>query len=363
MSDAGRCPHCKTELPEAATFCAACGRRVEGWKVDQNTTPALGETALPGGDDATRQMQPTPSLLRAAAISVKKGGVADKKGAATKRAATKRAATKVGDTKGSDPKGSDPKGSGRRPHRSRLPLMMAMLLVAAAGGAGGFLIVRGRVRRAPPQPKPPAVTALPSVTAPAAPVVVAPSGAPATPPAPKVTMRKNNAGKKAHVISSVPVAVKADKKPKKVAASSSAGLPHKSVTTDSKALTMPTAQRETTGESGAPTPAAANDSDDKEVAEARIDADSVRLVVRLHLPQVRSCYARAFKDGSPGGAVELGFAIDGQGHAKNVRTETNTTDSEPLARCLEARVKEWQFPRPVGGDYELIYPFVFAPGS
>jgi hypothetical protein len=26
-------------------------------------------------------------------------------------------------------------------------------------------------------------------------------------------------------------------------------------------------------------------------------------------------------------------------------------------------VREWQFPRPVGGDYELIYPFVFAPGS
>ena len=51
------------------------------------------------------------------------------------------------------------------------------------------------------------------------------------------------------------------------------------------------------------------------------------------------------------------------GRARNVRTERNSTDSEPLARCLETRVKEWQFPRPVGGDFELIYPFVFAPGS
>ncbi|MGZ3425197.1 MAG: AgmX/PglI C-terminal domain-containing protein, partial [Polyangia bacterium] len=92
-------------------------------------------------------------------------------------------------------------------------------------------------------------------------------------------------------------------------------------------------------------------------------ADSVRFVVRAHLPQVRACYGRAFKDSSPGGTVEIGFAIDPAGHAKSVRTETNTTDSEGLAHCLEARVREWQFPKPVGGDYELIYPFVFAPGS
>src|SRR5262249_58652046 len=106
-----------------------------------------------------------------------------------------------------------------------------------------------------------------------------------------------------------------------------------------------------------------SDAEEKREAEARLDADSVRLVVRQHLPQVRACYSRAFKDSSPGGSVEIGFAIDTQGRAKNVRTETNTTDSESVAKCLEQRVREWQFPRPVGGDYELIYPFVFAPGS
>ena len=127
---------------------------------------------------------------------------------------------------------------------------------------------------------------------------------------------------------------------------------------------MPTAQHETTSRSrprhAAP---AATEHEQKQEAEATLDADCVRFVVRQHLPQVRACYGRAFKDSSPGGAVEIGFAIDPAGRAKNVRTETNTTDSEPLAHCLEQRVREWQFPRPVGGDYELIYPFVFAPGS
>jgi hypothetical protein len=106
-----------------------------------------------------------------------------------------------------------------------------------------------------------------------------------------------------------------------------------------------------------------DESTQKSSAEAALDADSIRLVVRQHLPQVRACYNRAFKDTSPGGTVEIGLAIDHTGRAQNVRTETNTTDSPDLARCLETRVREWQFPRPVGDDYELIYPFVFAPGS
>jgi hypothetical protein len=160
--------------------------------------------------------------------------------------------------------------------------------------------------------------------------------------------------------------VKAAKK-RKVRADA-VGLPHKGVDTDSKsvaqqeaqaqkAMVLPTVEHETV--EGKPT----SEAEMKQEAGARLDADSVRFVVKAHLPQVRACYGRAFKDSSPGGSVEIGFAIDAGGRAQNVRTETNTTDSEQLAQCLEERVKQWQFPKPVGGDYELIYPFVFAPGS
>ena len=318
MSVAMRCPHCKAELPEKASFCANCGRRIEGWTVPKDATPATGEAALPGGDDQTRQMEPTPSLLRAAAISVKK------QGAGTRRA--------VG-----------------------LPLVLGMLVVAVAGGVGAFFLVRARVKRAraAATSAPPAapVAVAPPLVKPAAPAVVA-----APPPAPKTLVRRNKQGKRAHVIASAPVPVKARK-------TSAGGLPHKQVATDSKPLTMPTVQHETTGESGAPASAPPSEADDKQEAEAGVDADSVRFVVKQHLPQVRACYGRAFKDASPGGTVEIGFAIDPAGRAKSVRTETNTTDSEQLAHCLETRVRDWQFPRPVGGDYELIYPFVFSPGS
>jgi hypothetical protein len=125
-------------------------------------------------------------------------------------------------------------------------------------------------------------------------------------------------------------------------------------------LAMPSAPHEATASDGEPP---ASEADQKREAQARIDADGVRLVVKQHLPQVHACYGRAFKDGSPGGRIEIGFAINQTGRAESVRTEVNTTDSVELAHCLESRVREWQFPRPVGGDYELIYPFVFAPGS
>jgi hypothetical protein len=392
MSDF-RCPHCRTLLPrqaERGSFCSACGRRIEGWTAapkEATPTPgAHGETPLPDGEQPTRQMDVTPSLLRAVALS---------KGAGKRAQPAKRGRSSVG-------------------------LALGMILVAAAGGTAGFLLVHAHKRRAalerarlaratapleepsvdePSAGEPLADEAGPGPArsgAPArAPVAAkdAPPPAVAAPPrssapvaAPKTTApagkasRPQTATLRAHRIAAAPVAVAAAPTPpprhQKVAPG---GLPHKAVATDSQSmaqqekreaaaeqaqkqqLALPTAARET-AEAPPPSPAAA-EAADKQSAEAALDADSIRLVVRQHLPQVRACYNRAFKDSSPGGTVEIGLAIDGNGRAQNVRAETNTTDSPDLARCLEQRVREWQFPRPVGGDYELIYPFVFAPGS
>ena len=322
MSGAHRCPHCKAELPEKAMFCGACGRRIEGWNVpppQSGATPAFGDDKLPSGDEATRQMEPTPSLLRAAALSLRK--------------------------------------------RRRAPPIVAMIVVAAVGAAAAFFVVRANMRKR-------VVASAPVASAPVAsvPVVAAAPASPTPTPTPTPTAVPVKR-KHAHVVSAAPVINVKAKKVKAVKVAAGAGLPHKSVETDSKsmaqqesqsqkAMALPTVEHETTSESTPHTEA-----EMKQEAEARLDADSVRFVVKAHLPQVRACYGRAFKDSSPGGTVEIGFAIDSAGHAQNVRTETNTTDSEQLAHCLEERVKQWQFPKPVGGDYELIYPFVFAPGS
>jgi hypothetical protein len=306
---------------------------------------------LPDGDQATRQMNVSPSLLRILALSKKKGG----------------------------------------PWK----VAAALLLVAVVGGLASFWAVRLHRRRvtpvattveapAPvepeaepetyygPEPAPPASVPATIAKAPAAPPVAPPAVKPA-PVAPvaaaKAKPPKVAAARPVHLAGDhVAVAIPPVPKQKHLAPGA---LPHKQVSTDSQSktqqdqkqasLVLPVAAKETVS-TPAPAPAQ-TEAAAKQEAEAGVDADSVRLVVRHHLPQVRACYSRAFKDASPGGTVEIGFAIDPAGRAQNVRAETNTTSSDELARCLEARVREWQFPRPVGGDFELIYPFVFAPGS
>lgn len=372
-------------MPEKATFCAACGRRIEGWSAAPATTdsaasadPAAADSGLPESDAATRQMEPTPSLMRAVALSRR-----------------------------------------RERHAPRWWIGLAMLAVAVGGGTAAFFLVRLH-RQSQPRPQTiaqaaeppdepaPSVTTVPAVVpalaAPspvAAPPAPTPKPAPAKAAAPKVAVAKAPAEsppkqappkqaakpKAAPPVAALPTHLAAPRVPHAKLPPGN-GLPHKAVHTDSQSLAQQTVKQEKLAQaeakrqpqSAASAPPAnpqsplqlptaahetseASPADERAEAQASLDADGVRFVVHAHLPQVRACYGRVFKDSSPGGTVEVGFAIDANGRAKNVRTETNSTDSESLARCLETRLKEWQFPRPVGGDFELIYPFVFAPGS
>ena len=50
----------------------------------------------------------------------------------------------------------------------------------------------------------------------------------------------------------------------------------------------------------------------------------------------------------------------GNGHATRIRTAENSFGNARLSSCLEQRVAQWQFPRPVAGEPEFQYPFVFA---
>jgi hypothetical protein len=312
-----RCPHCQTVLPEQATFCAACGNRIEGWS---NVPVGDKPEKLPGGQEPTTNMQPTPSLLRAAALSKKPTPPSDdrKKPAKTGPVETDSALMRT----------------------VKRPAMWPLLVGVALAAAGLAYLLASR------RPPPPPASAV--VPPPASPAPVAAIPPPAAPP-PKKRVR-------AHRAEPVQIATKVKK------GSSGSSLPHKTVATESKPMKV-----DPEGTSAALTGDAPEETlseeDQKKQAQASIDADGVRFVVKSHLSQVHACYERAFKDSSPGGRVEIGFAIGSDGTAKRVRTEANSTGSDPLANCLEGRVKSWQFPRPVGGDYELIYPFVFSPGS
>jgi hypothetical protein len=319
-----RCPHCQTVLPEKATFCAACGNRIEGWSVvPVAAQPPTSPSGLPGGDEPTTNMQPTPSLLRVAALS-------------KPRPAKQKQPEKPPAREKPTQKTADEIAAVKEKPFVRWALLGGVALLAAA--------LAFELASRPREQLPPVTVApRPSPVAPVA--VAAPSGA---------------TQKRAHRIEPLQVAT-----PRR---DRGGVLPHKAVTTDSKALAVkpnPEAARVALEpKADAPEEAAPlTDEEMKKQAEASIDADGVRFVVKSHLSQVHACYERSFKESSPGGRVEIGFAIGSDGNPKRIRTESNSTGSDSLASCLEGRVKSWQFPKPVGGDYELIYPFVFAPGS
>jgi hypothetical protein len=369
------CPHCHAELPGDATFCGACGRRIEGWsKAPIAADLGAGEGApADGGEMPTRQMDVTPEMLRKARPTedARARSGADEKKTSSKK--TTAPPPKPAPKTAPSDEGESPSAMMRAVKRGRTPLLIALGVLGIGAAAGAFVLVRNLVGRQD-EPSPPPVVATPTPT-------MAPQ--PSTPPPASPSTKSGN--KKKRAVRLTPIegsSADTGRKPPAtrpvVDSGKGGGLPKKAVATDSEALPP--------SSTGAPPPAATKKPADpytggappedlpseatpmteeemKSQAEAQIDADSVRYVVKSHLAQVRACYSRAFKDSSPGGRVDLAFAIDRNGRATRVRTDANTTDSEALSRCLEERVKEWQFPRPVGGEIELVYPFIFAAGS
>ena len=97
---------------------------------------------------------------------------------------------------------------------------------------------------------------------------------------------------------------------------------------------------------------------------ASLNAESVRMVIKHYLPQLRVCYERASKKGAfGGGVVEVQFVVGTSGSVSHAQVIRNSTGSKELGTCIAGAFKRWRFPRPVGGEMEFIYPFVFASGG
>jgi TonB family protein len=101
-----------------------------------------------------------------------------------------------------------------------------------------------------------------------------------------------------------------------------------------------------------------------EQTAGELNADSVRMVVRHYLPQVRACYDRALKQQEGlSGVVEIKFEVSAEGRVRSSKVNSNSTGHDGLGRCIASVLRGWRFPRPVGGAAVFIYPFVFSSGG
>jgi hypothetical protein len=92
-----------------------------------------------------------------------------------------------------------------------------------------------------------------------------------------------------------------------------------------------------------------------------IHPEVIRDVVRRHHGGLKRCYDAALA-GRPAfvGKVSLEWVIDPDGEVARVSVVSNTTGSDELADCLLHQVASMHFPRPQGGEAEVVsYPFVF----
>jgi hypothetical protein len=218
--------------------------------------------------------------------------------------------------------------------RARGALLVITCVLGIGAAVGAYFLVRAN-RKPAELPTPPA------------PTVAAPTPSVLPPVAPPVKAKKRR-----HRVE--PLEIGARNQPK-----NNNTLPHKTTTAAAPKSTSPATVPDDIPAEAAPLTEAEKQSQ----KEASINADGVRFVIQKRITQIHACYSRYFKNNSPGGRVEIGFAIDLNGKAQRVRTESNTTGSDEVGKCIEQRLREWEFPKPVGGEAELIYPFVFTAGS
>jgi TonB family protein len=91
------------------------------------------------------------------------------------------------------------------------------------------------------------------------------------------------------------------------------------------------------------------------------DAESIRQVVRHHMPEVQRCYERVLADTGQKleGRVMIRFVIDPNGNVSEAKLvpKKSTLKDERVVDCVLA-MRRWPFPRPGDDrDHPIEYPF------
>lgn len=99
--------------------------------------------------------------------------------------------------------------------------------------------------------------------------------------------------------------------------------------------------------------------DDEATVEGGLDRDQIIAVINRNKGQIIYCYEKGLQaQPSIGGRVAVDFVIGPSGRITTARVAQTSLRSKLVEDCMLARMKTWQFPRPVGNvNVDVLYPF------
>jgi len=88
--------------------------------------------------------------------------------------------------------------------------------------------------------------------------------------------------------------------------------------------------------------------------------EAVKRVIEQHLDEVTYCYEIALiSNPSIKGRIIYEWKIRMNGTVGQVRIKSSTVNSNDIHACIKSAIKTWQFPKPVGNEVVVSYPFIF----
>jgi hypothetical protein len=83
-------------------------------------------------------------------------------------------------------------------------------------------------------------------------------------------------------------------------------------------------------------------------------------VYRHFRSQISACHATAARASEVVGTMRVRVRLGTDGRVVRTQVLSDTTGSQPLAACIQDRIRTWRYPQPEGGEVEFDYNFGFG---
>jgi hypothetical protein len=94
--------------------------------------------------------------------------------------------------------------------------------------------------------------------------------------------------------------------------------------------------------------------------EGGMSREMVKRVIDQHLEEITYCYETALMTNpSIMGRIVFEWKILMDGQVGEIRIVASNVNSHEIHGCIKSSIKSWQFPRPIGAEVIVSYPFVF----